>query len=148
VAACLPYLISGASSFLCERPGPTFRMSGQRPPPNLPPAEEAIPIEPAVAKARATFVRHCIDKIVSMKTERKTEDEIHNEVGSFVNQYPTLFKMVMKPDGEKNPSLKTMLTMLERMGSGDLTQHQASVIVGQRLHDTYIKPKLDQLGEH
>jgi hypothetical protein len=81
-----------------------------------------------------------------MKELRKTEDEIHNEVTQFATQYPTLFKMVMKPDGEKNPSLKTMITMLERMGSGDLTQHQASVIVGQRLHDVYIKPKLDQLG--
>jgi hypothetical protein len=45
-----------------------------------------------------------------------------------------------------NASFRTMLAMLDRMGSGDLTQHQASVIVGQRLHDTYIKPQLDESG--
>ena len=37
-----------------------------------------------------------------------------------------------------------MLGALERMGTGHITQHQASVAVGQQLHDTYIKPMLDE----
>ena len=37
-----------------------------------------------------------------------------------------------------------MLAMLERMGTGDMTQDQASVIVGQRLYDTFIKPNIGE----
>jgi hypothetical protein len=51
--------------------------------------------------------------------------------------------MVTQPGGYNKQSLKTMLVMLDRMGSGELSQHQASVIVGQRLADTYIKPSVE-----
>jgi hypothetical protein len=53
--------------------------------------------------------------------------------------------MVMNKDGYNEGSLKTMLAMLEKMGSGDLTQHQASSIVGERLSDVYIKPKIPEM---
>jgi hypothetical protein len=33
-----------------------------------------------------------------------------------------------------------MLAMLDRMGSGQLNQHEASVIVGQRVFDAFVKP--------
>jgi hypothetical protein len=80
-----------------------------------------------------------------MKAEGKSKEEIQRECAPFVTDYPSLFKMVMKTDGYNEGSLKTMLAMLERMGSGELTQHQASVIVGQRLHDVYIKPKVPDM---
>jgi hypothetical protein len=38
-----------------------------------------------------------------------------------------------------------MLAMLEKMGNSELDQNQASVIVGQRLHDVYIKPKMEHM---
>jgi hypothetical protein len=50
--------------------------------------------------------------------------------------------MLTKPGGYDKKSLQVMLTMLDQMGTGNLTQHQASVIVGQKLADTYIKPNL------
>jgi hypothetical protein len=31
------------------------------------------------------------------------------------------------------------------MGEAQLSQHQASVIVGQRLHDVFIKPKMPDM---
>ncbi len=118
----------------------------QRPPrrpPQLPKEEPAVPLEPAVAKARTTYVRDMLQKIVQLKAEGKTEFEIRDQVERFAEDYPQLFKKIMT-DGMDDPSLRTMLAMLERMGKGELTQHQASVIVGQRLHDTYIKPRLDE----
>ena len=109
-----------------------------------PPQEEepAIPLEPAIAKARSVYIRSNLDKVIAMKAEGKTKEEIekNTEVSRFITDYPSLFKMVMKTEGYNEGSLKTMIAMLERMGSGDLTQHQASVIIGQRLHDVYIKP--------
>jgi hypothetical protein len=122
-----------------------MRMSNHpRGPPQLPEEEPAIPLEPAVAKARVAYIRSQIEKIRVLKGEGKTRDEIIQEVARFAEDYPTLFKMAVQSDLKDNASFRTMLAMLDRMGSGDLTQHQASVIVGQRLHDTYIKPRLDE----
>ena len=74
----------------------------------------------------------------------KTTEEIQSETGNFSSQYPALFKMLNK-DVYDEAAIRTMLYMLEKMGTGELSQHQASVIVGQRLHDTYIKLKVDEL---
>lgn len=117
-------------------PAPSFR----------PPEEEpAIPIEPDVAKARATYVKAQVEKVKAMKGEGKTTEEIKAEVSRFAEDYPALFKMLMSSDNFNEASLKTMLALLERMGTGEMTQHQASVVVGQRLHDVYIKPKMPDM---
>ena len=115
----------------------------RRGPPQLPPEEPAIPLDPAVAKARSTYVKDQVNKIIALKEEGKTEFEIREQHERFSKDYPQLFKMLMNGVGLNDPSLRTMLSMLERMGSGELSQHQASVIVGQRLHDKFIKPSLD-----
>jgi hypothetical protein len=114
-----------------------------RPPPNLPPEEPAVPLDPAVAKVRATFVRAQVQKVQDMKQEGKNETEIREAVSRFADDYPTLFKKLLASDDPNDTSLRTMLLMLDRMGSGELSQHQASIIVGQRLHDKYIKPKME-----
>ena len=119
-----------------SQPRPSFQ-----PPP---PEEEAIPLEPGVARARSDYIKSNIDKIIKLKQEGKNKEEIQEMFERFIVDYPTLFKMVMSPNYNEG-SLKTMMAMLEKMGSGELTQHQASVIVGQRLHDVYIKPKVDEI---
>lgn len=119
-----------------SQPRPSFQ-----PPP---PEEEAIPLEPDVARARSDYIKSNIDKIIKLKQEGKNKEEIQEMFERFIVDYPALFKMVMSPNYNEG-SLKTMMAMLEKMGSGELTQHQASVIVGQRLHDVYIKPKVDEI---
>ncbi len=104
-------------------------------------ASRPLDFEP---KARAQFVRDCIDLIEKYQKDGLTTDEIKDKVPTFVRDYKNLFEMVTQPGGYNKQSLKTMLAMLDRMGTGELTQHQASVIVGQRLADTYIKPNLQQ----
>lgn len=117
-------------------PAPSFR----------PPEEEpAIPIEPDVAKARATYVKAQVERVKAMKEAGKTAEEIKAEVSRFAEDYPALFKMLMSSENFNEASLKTMLALLERMGTGEMTQHQASVVVGQRLHDVYIKPKMPDM---
>ncbi len=95
-------------------------------------------------KERAQYVRDSIDLIEKYQKEGLTTEEIKDKVPTFVRDYKNLFEMVTQPGGYNKQSLKTMLAMLDRMGSGELTQHQASVIVGQRLADTYIKPNIQQ----
>jgi hypothetical protein len=116
-------------------PGPRQRP----PPPNFPPEEPVIPIDPDIAKARAAYVRDMMDKIKSLRTQGSTLDTIKEATGTFSAQYPGLFKMILE-DSYNDASLRTMLALLDRMGTGQMSQHQASVVVGQRLHDIYIKP--------
>jgi hypothetical protein len=95
-------------------------------------------------KARAQYVRDCIELVEKYQKEGLTTEEIKDKVPTFVRDYKNLFEMVTQPGGYNKQSLKNMLAILDRMGTGELTQHQASVIVGQRLADTYIKPNLQQ----
>jgi NAD(P)H-dependent FMN reductase len=100
-----------------------------------------IPIDPDVAKARATYVRDMMEKIKSLRSTGATHDALKEATGTFSTQYPGLFKMILE-DSYNDASLRTMLALLDRMGTGQMSQHQASVVVGQRLHDIYIKPKM------
>lgn len=95
-------------------------------------------------KERAQYVRDSLALIEMYQSQGFTTEEIKTKVPTFVRDYKNLFEMVTQPGGYNKQSLKTMLAMLDRMGSGELSQHQASVIVGQRLADTYIKPNIQQ----
>lgn len=118
----------------------------RRSPPQMPPEEPAIPLEPAVAKARSAYVRSNVEKMESMMRENKSKEEIQEAVARFAADYPTLFKMVIESPSARPEKLKLMLAMLDRMGTTELTQDQASAIVGQRLYDTFVKPKLAGAG--
>ena len=100
-----------------------------------------VPIDPDLAKARATYVRDMTEKINALRRQGSTLDTIKEATGTFSTQYPGLFKMILE-DSYNDSSLRTMLALLDRMGTGQMSQHQASVVVGQRLHDIYIKPKM------
>jgi len=112
--------------------------------PNLPKEEPAIPLEPDVAAARSVFINDNIRAVKRFKEQGKTAEEIEKEVPIFARDYPALFKMLFKIDISSEAALRTMLAMLDRMGRGEMTQDQASGVVGQRLYDTYIKPNLDE----
>ena len=112
--------------------------------PKLTPEEPAIPLEPDVAAARSTFVRENITVVKSLKEEGKTAEEIAKEVPVFARDYPALYKMLFKIDIANEAALRTMLIMLDRMGRNEITQDQASGVVGQRLYDKYIKPNIDE----
>jgi len=119
-------------------------MSNTRAPPNFPPEEPVTPIDPELAKERATYVRDMVEKIKELRSQEASLDSIRDATGTFSTQYPGLFKMILA-DSYNDASLRTMLALLDRMGSGQMSQHQASVVVGQRLHDIYIKPKMSNI---
>lgn len=88
---------------------------------------------------RVSNVRATIEHILRWKEQGKSRQEIEETLGSFVSEYPTLFIKIMEPNPDMN-MLKSMLALMDRMGSGSVTQHQASVIVGQRLAEKFIRP--------
>lgn len=94
-------------------------------------------------KERAQYIRDMVKAVEEYKTAGKSSVEIKALVPEFARDYSNLFEMVLKPGYNKH-TLKTMLSMLDRMGNGELTQHQASMVVGERLANTFIKPNLPQ----
>lgn len=114
------------------------------PPPKMPPEEPAIPLEADVAAARSVFVKDNIQIVKLLKEQGKTKEEIEKEVPVFARDYPALYKMLFKIDIANEAALRTMLALLDRMGKGQMTQDQASGVVGQRLYDVYIKPNLQE----
>jgi hypothetical protein len=93
------------------------------------------------AKSRASYVRHCIKQIEEYQAAGLNRDQIKDKMPTFVRDYKNLYEMLVSSQGYNKQDLKVMLAMLDRMGAGDLTQHQASVIVGKRLAEEYIKPE-------
>ena len=119
---------------------PILRRDGR--PPEFPEEPPAVPITPDTAKDRASYVRSLIKRLERLQTEGKTKEEIEAAVPEFKRDYPKLYDMVIAP-GYNKQSLQTMLVMLDRMALGQLSQHEASVIVGQRLVDNFVKPQLN-----
>jgi len=115
----------------------------QLPPRGPPPEEPTVPIEQDVAAARSKFIKTMIEKVKSLKALGKSPKEIKDAVPEFTMNYPALIKMLLA-ESYNEGSLRTVVAMLEQMGTGNMTQHQASVVVGQRLHDVYIKPKINE----
>lgn len=117
---------------------------GQPPSSALPQEEPAIPLTDVQAKGRASYVRTTINHIEELLSKNTPIDEIKQAYMKFHTQFPKLFEMITSPKGYKEETLQTMLSMLDRMGTGGITQHDASQIIGQRLVDTYVKPNLQK----
>lgn len=95
-------------------------------------------------KVRARFIREMLNDIPRWMTQGLTEDQIREKVPEFADKYPELFtKIIQKQD--LSP-IQSMLAMLDRMGEGNISQHQASVIIGKKLVDKFVNPQLQGGG--
>jgi len=92
------------------------------------------------AKDRVTYVKNMVECTKRYLKENRSLDEIKVSLPEFVEQYSYLFEMITNPAGYDEANLTTMLSMLEHMEKGNLTQHGASVIVGKRLYEKYGRP--------
>uniref|UniRef100_A0A6C0KQM8 Uncharacterized protein n=1 Tax=viral metagenome TaxID=1070528 RepID=A0A6C0KQM8_9ZZZZ len=128
-------------------------MSGKR---NQLPQIQKQSIEDATAEAearqieydpneRARYVREHVRDIARWVSQGDSEDTIRQRDPEFAELYPELFKKIIQRQ-DLSP-IQTMLTMLDRMGEGRLSQHQASIIVGQKLVDRYVTPQLKGNGK-
>ncbi len=97
-------------------------------------------------KERAIFVRTMVDTITRELDQGKSIQELERLHPEFARDYKNLFEAITSPSGYDKQNLKVMLAMLDRMGNGQLTQHQASVIIGKKLADQYITPQINPNG--
>jgi len=120
---------------------------------NQPPALERKSIHEAIAEAqarpleydpriRARYVRDMVSTIGGHIDSGKTKEEITVLETDFSEKYKNLFNTLTQTGGYNKQQLTTMLALLDRMGQGELNQHQASVIVGQKLAEKYVNPSL------
>lgn len=100
---------------------------------------EARPLEFNPAD-RATMIRGALRDIARWMAEGETEETIRTRVPDFVEGYPELFKKIIQR--QDLAPIQKMLTLLDRMGEGRLSQHQASIAVGKSLVDRFVTPQL------
>ena len=117
-----------------------------------PPAIERESIDEATSKAesrsldfdpnvRARFIRETISDIQRWINQDLTEEQIREKVPEFAEKYPELFSKLIKKQ-DLSP-IQSMLAMLDRMGEGNISQHQASIIIGKKLVDKFVNPQLN-----
>lgn len=89
-------------------------------------------------KERAEYVKARVEEARKLRALGQNDEQIKAAMGSFVTQYPTLFQMAMSEPFDQR-QFQIMLNMLDRMAGG-MTQHEASVRIGQVLVDKYVMP--------
>ena len=85
------------------------------------------------------YVRAMVKRVQELQAAGRTIEDITEQLPEFKRDFPYLFEMVTENQDFDAGCLKTMLTMLDRMGDGSMNHHQATVIVGKRLSDRYVK---------
>jgi hypothetical protein len=91
-------------------------------------------------KERAELIMQMLNDIPTWINRGDSEKDIKERIPDFVEKYPELFKKIIKKE-DLSP-INTMLTMLDRIAEGQISQHKASVVVGQKLVDKYVMPSL------
>jgi hypothetical protein len=91
------------------------------------------------ATERAVYIRAMVKRTRELQATGRTAYQIRGLLPEFARDYPYLFEMVTENPDYDQASLNTMIAMLERMGQGTMNHHQATVVVGQRLAEKYIK---------
>jgi hypothetical protein len=93
---------------------------------------------------RARFIREMLNDIPRWMAQGLTEEQIREKVPEFAEKYPELFQKIITRQ-DLSP-IQSMLAMLDRMGEGNITQHQASIIIGKKLVDKFVNPQLNGGG--
>lgn len=89
-------------------------------------------------RERAIYVKERVYEVRRLRALGKNDIEIKEALGDFVEKYPELFRMAVEPRFDER-QFNLMLGLLDKMAGG-MSQHQASVIVGQSLADKFINP--------
>jgi hypothetical protein len=91
-------------------------------------------------RQRAQYVRERVKELRRLRALGQNDIQIKAAMGDFVEKYPELFKMAVEPNFNEQ-QFNLMTGLLDKMAGG-MSQHQASVIVGQSLVDRYVKPMI------
>lgn len=92
------------------------------------------------SEPRSQKVRRLVAEVEeALKTQ--TAAQVSADFAEFQTQFPRIFEMVLTRTYPRD-ILEMMLRQLEKMESGSMSQHNASVAVGGVLVDRFVKPQL------
>ena len=94
----------------------------------------------APAESRSIRVRRMVEE-VEAALRNETPAQVSSRFADWQAEFPKIFEMVLTRTYPREV-LEMMLKNLEKMESGNLSQHNASVAVGTVLVDTFVKPQL------
>jgi hypothetical protein len=100
-------------------------------------SERPLDFNPA---ARAAMLRDMVRDLVPLVHQGKSDAELKEAYPLYADTFPELFKKIVAKQ-DLTP-LNTMISMLDKIATGSISQHEASIIVGQRLVDRFVKPQL------
>jgi hypothetical protein len=90
---------------------------------------------------RSLRVRRMVAEIEeALKTE--TPAQVSSRFSEYQTEFPKIFELLLTRTYRRE-ILEMMLRNLEKMESGSLSQHNASVAVGGVLVEEYVKPQLN-----
>tara|TARA_Y100000389_G_C17034817_1_gene305216 strand:- start:122 stop:394 length:273 start_codon:yes stop_codon:yes gene_type:complete len=77
------------------------------------------------------------------RDDRISKEQLKTDFSDFYTQKPQLFEMICS-DNCDDDLLNKMLKMHSKVQTGELSQHDASVEVGQELVNKYVIPKVEK----
>jgi len=90
---------------------------------------------------RSVGARQMVADVNACHAKGTPPAEIEVELNHWKEQYPKLFSMVLDPEYSR-AMLSAMLDQLEAVERGAKTTHDASVMVGTVLVNSYVRPQL------
>ena len=91
------------------------------------------------AKERVVYIKKMVNLVFEYKQQRMAKGDILDRVPEFAEAFPHLFNSIVDDASFDATNLNMMINLLEKMDTGSLSQHQASMIVGDRLLKKYYK---------
>jgi len=107
-----------------------------------PKPEDQAEIDASIrASQRSVGVRQMVADMRAAQTRGLAPHEIQVELAQWEKEYPKLFAMLLTP-GYSEAMLNAMLGQLEAVESSAKSAHEASVLVGTALVNTFVRPTL------
>lgn len=96
---------------------------------------DAMPIE-----KKSERVRRMIEEVEAALAQ-ETPAQVSSQFGVYQKEFPRIFEMLLTRTYPRDV-MDMMIVQLEKMESGNVSQHNASVHVGGVLVDRFVKPQL------
>jgi hypothetical protein len=104
--------------------------------------EEAAEMDASIREAqRSRSARQMVTEVRAAVARGLSPADIRVQLATMAEEYPRLFDMVLDP-AHSPAMLDSMLQQLEAVEAGRRSTHDASVMVGTMLVNSFVRPKL------
>ena len=96
-----------------------------------------------------SFSKKIIEKFDNKKSYQNLildqfKHKLKKKYNNLSTKFPTIFEKTINGTMDMN-RLKFMLNMINKVNNNEITEHNASVQIGEKLVNEYVKPMIDKL---